>query len=254
MPPRSVEEANRAAFERLDVCNEYAVQDSLQVPERAIVQMLSSQLEPADRILDIGVGTGRTTPHLMSLTGNYCGIDNSEQMIRIARTLHPGADLRLGDARDLSQFRSGEFGLVFFSFNGIDCLSHASRLKVLAEILRVLKPGGFFVFSSHNRKYKAFNKLRFGYEGEVWLSARHAFWSVVNRLSRLQRHEHTAEYAVITDPGHQYSVLTYYISAQKQIEQLRRAGFAHEVRFYDADAVQSESPKSAWLYYVARKD
>lgn len=254
MPAHSAEDGNRAAFERLDVCNEYAVQDTLQTPEQAIVKLLSSHLKPPDRILDIGVGTGRTTPHLMSLTGNYCGIDYSEQMIRIARRLHPGADLRLGDARDLSQFRSGEFAVVFFSFNGIDCLSHASRLKALAEILRVLKPEGFFVFSSHNRKYKAFNKLRFGYEGEVWLSARHAFWSVVNRLSHLPRHEHTAEYDIITDPGHQYSMLHYYISAQKQIEQLRRAGFSQEVRFYDEYAVQSESPESAWLYYVARKD
>lgn len=59
---------------------------------------------------------------------------------------------------------------------------------------------------------------------------------------------------MITDPAHQYSLLTYYISAQKQIEQLRRAGFSQDVRFYDLEGRQSESPKSAWLYYFARKD
>jgi ubiquinone/menaquinone biosynthesis C-methylase UbiE len=134
---KSVDAANRAVFERLDVCSDYAVQDALQAPERVIVQLLSMHLKQTDKILDIGVGTGRTTRHLMKLTRNYCGIDYSEQMIRIATRLHPHADLRVGDARDLSQFRSGEFAVVFFAFNGIDCVCHETRLKVLAEILRV---------------------------------------------------------------------------------------------------------------------
>jgi SAM-dependent methyltransferase len=254
MPGKSVDAGNRAVFERPDVCSDYAVQDALQSPERVIVDLLASHLKQTDKILDMGVGTGRTTPHLMKLTRNYCGIDYSVQMIRIARRLHPQADLRVGDARDLSQFFAGEFAVVFFAFNGIDYVSHEARLKVLAEVLRVLKRGGFFVFSSHNRNYKAFNKLRIGYEGKVWPSLKHSFLSVVNRLSYLPRQEHTAEYSVITDPGHQYSLLTYYISAQKQIEQLRRAGFLQDVRFYDLEGARSESPKSAWLYYVARKD
>jgi SAM-dependent methyltransferase len=253
MTVRRMDAANKAVFEKPEICSDYAVQDALQAPERVIVQFLSSHLKQTDKILDIGVGTGRTTPHLMQLTGNYCGIDYSEQMIRIATRRHPQADLRIGDARELSQFGSGAFAVVFFAFNGIDCVSHESRLKVLAEILRVLKQGGFFVFSSHNRNYKAFNKLRIGYEGKVWPSLKNAFLSVVNRLSRLPRHEHTAEYSIITDPAHQYSLLNYYISAQKQIEQLRRAGFSQDVRFYDLEGAQRESPKSAWLYYVARK-
>jgi hypothetical protein len=76
---------------------------------------------------------------------------------------------------------------------------------------------------------------------------------VVNRLSRLTRHEHTSEYSIITDPAHQYSLFSYYISAQKQIEQLRRAGFSQDVQFFDLEGAQRDSPKSAWLYYVARK-
>jgi ubiquinone/menaquinone biosynthesis C-methylase UbiE len=56
----------------------------------------------------------------------------------------------VGDACDLS-FKSNEFDAVVFSFNGIDCLyPYEKRIQALSEFRRILKPGGFFVFSSHN--------------------------------------------------------------------------------------------------------
>lgn len=56
------------------------------------------------------------------------------------------------EGRDLSQFRTASFDLILFSFNGIDYLSHAGRLKALTEIRRVLAIGGVFVFSSDNHR------------------------------------------------------------------------------------------------------
>ena len=55
-----------------------------------------------------------------------------------------------GDARDLP-FHDGAFDVVVFAYNGIDFMASAGeRAAVLAEIGRVLRPGGWFVMSGHS--------------------------------------------------------------------------------------------------------
>ena len=50
--------------------------------------------------------------------------------------LQPAEQIRLelGDARDLSQVANASFGLVVFSLNGIDAVSHCDRLQILQEV------------------------------------------------------------------------------------------------------------------------
>lgn len=53
------------------------------------------------------------------------------------------AAARVGDKREL-QFRNGEFDAVVSS-DAIDHLRRAERPKAIAEVARVLKPGGDFL-------------------------------------------------------------------------------------------------------------
>jgi SAM-dependent methyltransferase len=122
----------------------------LQPPEAQILLKLRPTIE-GKRILDVGVGGGRTTPYLLEISNNYIGIDYSVKMIDQCRKRYPGVDFRNCDVRDLSQFPGGSFDLVFFSFNGIDMIDHSERIKVLSEIRHLLSDSGIFVFSSHNR-------------------------------------------------------------------------------------------------------
>lgn len=102
-------------------------------------------------ILDLGVGGGRTTPHLSQLASRYVGIDYAEEMIRVCRTKFPRLQFAVADASDLSGFEAGSFDAVIFSFNGLDHLCpDQKRQRCLQECHRVLKPGGVFIFSSHN--------------------------------------------------------------------------------------------------------
>lgn len=200
--------------------------------EAAMLAGLEDRM-PEGPILDIGVGTGRTAPALRALGRAYTGIDYSPEMIRRARAQFPDVDFRHMDARDLSAFPDGMFALVCFSFNGIDYVPHADRLRILGEIRRVLAPGGCFCFSSHNRDYERLDANRAvpGVEmtlHPVKLAYRLALygWSRVNAL-RLARHERREEsHAILNDSALNHRLLTYYIAPDKQREQLARAGFA----------------------------
>lgn len=101
--------------------------------------------------LDLGVGSGRTYSLLRMLTSNYVGIDYTETLVRACRHRHPEADVRWGDARDLTDFDEASFDFVFFSCNGIDAVDHEGRLQVLAHVSRVLRPGGVFAYSTLNK-------------------------------------------------------------------------------------------------------
>jgi ubiquinone/menaquinone biosynthesis C-methylase UbiE len=120
-----------------------------------------AHLEPdltASRVLDLGVGTGRTTALLAPAARSYTGVDLAPGMIKLARERHPGVDLRVADARDLRAFADASFELVVFSFNGLDAVRPAERLVVLSGIRRVLAPGGRALVSSLNLRGPAFGE------------------------------------------------------------------------------------------------
>jgi SAM-dependent methyltransferase len=71
-------------------------------------------------------------------------------MVQVARKRHPGIDLRQADARDLASFDDGSFDLVTFSYNGIDAVDHEDRQLILKSFHRVLRPGGYLMFSTLN--------------------------------------------------------------------------------------------------------
>ncbi|MBB3594400.1 protein-L-isoaspartate O-methyltransferase [Rhizobium sp. BK529] len=56
------------------------------------------------RVLDIGVGGGRTAALLAGEAGDYVGIDYTPEMVTLARSNHPGLRFENMDARDLSAF------------------------------------------------------------------------------------------------------------------------------------------------------
>ena len=113
------------------------------------------------KVLDLGVGGGRTIGLLRLLSADYSGIDYSEALVEVARRRYPGTDVSWGDARDLSRFGEGTFALVVFSWNGIDTVGRSDRLRVLAEVARVLQPGGLFVFSTLNLKGMSYRETPF---------------------------------------------------------------------------------------------
>jgi SAM-dependent methyltransferase len=110
------------------------------------------------RVLDVGAGSGRaaigvllarpqTTAVGVDIYSGYWGIDDNTpaRFMKNARIagVAERASAQAGDMRELP-FGDGEFDAVVSSY-AIDHLRRAERSKAIAEVARVLKPGGEFL-------------------------------------------------------------------------------------------------------------
>ena len=98
------------------------------------------------RTLDIGCGTGRNLP-LVDAPARVIGLDPVRGPLLAARRRAPGVPLVQGDAQALP-FRNGAFDTVL---SGLVFCSVPDPARGLAEIRRVLKPGGTLRMLEHVR-------------------------------------------------------------------------------------------------------
>ena len=99
-----------------------------------------------DRLLDVATGTGgflRRLARRPSRPDRAVGADASAAMLARVPTLPPGWELRQADARELP-FPDASFDVATVCYL-LHTLSVGTRRGVLAEIARVLRPGGRLV-------------------------------------------------------------------------------------------------------------
>lgn len=113
-------------------------------------------IDKNSNILDVGCGAGRTTINLFK-DGykDIIGLDIAENLIDYAinycQTNNLNVDFILGDATNIP-FPDNSMDAVIFSYNGMQCIPKKSaRDKVLKEINRILKSGGIYIFTAHDR-------------------------------------------------------------------------------------------------------
>ena len=98
---------------------------------------------PVGTALDAACGTGRHAAYLASLGHTVIGVDATPEMLAVARAKIPEAEFLEGELIDLP--------LADASVDVVVCgiaASHVSELPpVLAELARVLRPGGHLVLS-----------------------------------------------------------------------------------------------------------
>ncbi len=180
------------------------------------------------RVLDMGCGAGRLTTYLRLLTDDYSGLDISPHMIAYCRQRFPELSFFQGDIRQLP-FADGCFATVFAVFNLFDIVAHDDRLKVLAEVHRVLKPGGLLIFSAHNRNWATATQgpqLDFRLNPLAQLRCVRQYLREMANHRRIKPRQHVEkDYALWNDAGHDYAVLHYYIDRDTQSRQLAGAGF-----------------------------
>lgn len=102
---------------------------------------LQSLLEnDLNAILELGAGPGRDAAYFAEHRFDVVCVDLSEEMVRLCK--EKGLDARQMDMRELA-FEDGEFDSVY-AMNSLLHVPKADIGTVLAEVHRVLKPGGLF--------------------------------------------------------------------------------------------------------------
>jgi len=99
-------------------------------------------------IIDVGCGTGRLLRDASARwpEAQLLGVDPAEKMVAEATRLNPNAIFRLASAESLPfPDQTADIVLSSLSFH-----HWANQKKGLQEIVRVLRPGGFFCLADHN--------------------------------------------------------------------------------------------------------
>lgn len=253
---------NQELYKASGIVRYYTQLKRLQPAEKTIINLFRDRLSSM-KMLDIGIGGGRTTQYFSPLVKEYTGIDYSAEMIAACRrrfTESPHSlSLEIGDARNMERFADNTFDFILFSFNGIDYVTHSDRLQILQEIQRVGKTDGYFCFSSHNlqgiaRKFDykqlSLNPLT-TYVNFVMTALLKRFNASISR-DRLE----TADYLTIRDEAHNFRLLTYYIQPKEQIKQLETNFNSIKVYSWESGKKLEKSDLSLntdmWLYYLCR--
>lgn len=124
---------------------------------RSEEKIFTRLFEPAHSILELGCGAGRIAFGLHELGyRNLLGIDYARGMVararRLAEVWEYAIPFRVADATAL-EFEDAIFDGAIFGFNGLMQIPQAGqREQALGEIYRVLRPGAWFVFTSHDRE------------------------------------------------------------------------------------------------------
>ncbi len=154
----AVDAANQRVYRRNEIVSVYVGQRGWYDQGERVALLSVAPLVRAKPTLDVGIGSGRTASMLRLLTDSYVGVDYSPEMVTATQRSYPDLDVRLGDARDLCDFRDGQFAFVLFSNHGIDSMSHDGRRRVLRELGRVLGRDGVLVFSTLNKAGRSYRE------------------------------------------------------------------------------------------------
>lgn len=254
---------NKDFYESSTAVSHFINSRALQEPEASVIELLRPKLG-GFRMLDIGVGTGRTTLHFSPLVKEYVGIDYSSSMIdacnRQLDLFTGNIKFQVCDAKNLKCFDNDSFDFVLFSFNGIDYLNHRERLQSLEEIHRIIREGGYFCFSTHNMQ----NITGIPKAPELTFRPRQS----LKRILKFARHSlrnyklrdiSSKQHAIIDDGSYNSSLATYYIKPSEQLEQLDASGFSDTKVFSYPQGNPLDNSnelslsRDPWLYFLCNK-
>lgn len=126
--------------------------------EKTILRKVAEMpIERRKSMLDLGVGTGRTTPFFAPLFENYMGVDIADAMVESCKNQFKGNDKMkfiTADASELIQSYSPEiFDFIFFPAQGMGFFDNIQAIETfLGDVFRVLKKDGLFAFSLPNAR------------------------------------------------------------------------------------------------------
>jgi ubiquinone/menaquinone biosynthesis C-methylase UbiE len=254
---------DRGTYEDLEIVSSYGRNRQLQPPEQTLLDELGPDLGRME-MLDLGVGAGRTAWHFAPHAKTYLGLDYARTMVERCQHDLPAYRFVVGDASDLDFAGDNSYDFVLFSYNGIDHLELPDRERALAEMKRVLRPGGIMAFSSHNANFLGtiVDRFRFRLHRSLRETARSLKWALLfNFHNPTLRFRLPLGVGIVNDGLHSFkSSGICYIRPDLQVAMLERLDM-QDIRCApndDADYNLGSDPvvatfTSPWVYYRCRK-
>jgi 2-polyprenyl-3-methyl-5-hydroxy-6-metoxy-1,4-benzoquinol methylase len=114
--------------------------------------LLAGRLAAGKRVLDVASGEGYGADHLAAFAERVCGVDLDALAVKqaLAKYRRPNLSFQQGSA-DRLPFAAGTFDLVT-SFETIEHLVPEDHERFVAEVTRVLEPGGLLLISTPNKR------------------------------------------------------------------------------------------------------
>jgi SAM-dependent methyltransferase len=186
------------------------------------------------RVIDLGCGTGRLAVDLAGRGFFTVAVDLSEEMLRVAaeKARIAGVSVQFAKANlvDLNAFAEESFDYAACLFHTLGMIAGETERRIaLANIRRLLKPGGRFVLHVHNVWY------HLGTHAGRRLLLRNAF-------DRLRGKSSFGDF--VMPPHHGLGEMPMHLFSRRELQRLlRNAGFAIET----CVRIAAEGGKSGWL-------
>ncbi|OGG60296.1 hypothetical protein A3C89_00885 [Candidatus Kaiserbacteria bacterium RIFCSPHIGHO2_02_FULL_50_50] len=169
-------------------------------------------LTPDDYVLDLACGQGYFTHHFLATTPHVTAVDLSPSLAEIAAKVNPEADVHVAPAQSLDFAAEASFDVV----TCVLALQNMEQLeKVFAEVARVLKPNGRFVFVLNHPTFRIPKVSSWGFEGN------HAQYRRIDKY--LSAFKAKIDMRPGTDTSHTWS---FHYSLQDIMKSLRKSNFA----------------------------
>jgi ubiquinone/menaquinone biosynthesis C-methylase UbiE len=120
--------------------------------DHRLCDMISNEAPEGGKLLEVAIGTGYPIADALQKSGfEIHGIDISPALIEKCHETNPAIHAKVGDAENLD-YADGEFDAVY-CFHSTWYFPDLTR--VIDEMIRVTRPGGFVVFDIQNRANEA---------------------------------------------------------------------------------------------------
>ncbi len=246
-------------YNKPNVVGNYLRKNFLCLPEIRLLGLLREKWGTL-RMLDVGIGGGRTSLYFADLCAHYVGVDYSPEMVtaskeRLKDRWNHDVRFEQADATAMPEYADGSFDLVLFSYNGIDGMEWDARERTLREMKRVCAPGGVVAFSSHSLySIPSVLRRRPRRHPVAWWRERQRVAGIVARnepQERLMAAERTIFYDTTAGDNH-----LAHVRPEKQLEELARLGFGKVRMFSQQDGLEITTPemmredRHSWILYV----